>query len=120
MPGCENSFQVGWEKPGQGLGGSRTGLPWLKPETAGVTSLWLLPALCQPFLVGWSQADPGLLLGQWLWTAPDQAVLCFSSQYYEMSYGLNIEMHKQVSAGGAGPAAGEGGGEAKVGVFVGK
>ena len=22
--------------------------------------------------------------------------LCLSSQYYEMSYGLNIEMHKQV------------------------
>lgn len=24
------------------------------------------------------------------------------SQYYEMSYGLNIEMHKQVSLGGLG------------------
>lgn len=24
------------------------------------------------------------------------------SQYYEMSYGLNIEMHKQVSPGGTG------------------
>uniref|UniRef100_A0A8C3UBJ3 Groucho/TLE N-terminal Q-rich domain-containing protein n=1 Tax=Catharus ustulatus TaxID=91951 RepID=A0A8C3UBJ3_CATUS len=40
--------------------------------------------------------------------------------YYEMSYGLNIEMHKQVSAVGARPAAGEGGEEAKVGDFVGK
>lgn len=37
-----------------------------------------------------------------------------------MSYGLNIEMHKQVSAVGAGPAAGEGGEEARVGDFVGK
>lgn len=37
-----------------------------------------------------------------------------------MSYGLNIEMHKQVSAVGAGPAAEEGGEEARVGDFVGK
>lgn len=94
---------------------------------AGVNSLWLLPALsrapgmgAQPFLVGWSEPDPRLVLGQLLWTAPNQAVLWFSSQYYEMSYGLNIEMHKQVRAVGAGPAAGEGGEEAEVGGFVGK
>lgn len=64
--------------------------------------------------MGWSQPNPRLVLGQLLWTAPKQAVLWLSSQYYEMSYGLNIEMHKQVSAVGAGPAAGE------VGGFVGK
>lgn len=50
--------------------------------------------------MGWSQPNPRLVLGQLLWIAPNQTLLCFSSQYYEMSYGLNIEMHKQVSAGG--------------------
>lgn len=34
---------------------------------------------------------------------PGPAEAAFSpSQYYEMSYGLNIEMHKQVSLGGPG------------------
>lgn len=63
--------------------------------------------------MGWSEPDPRLVLGQLLWTAPNQAVLWFSSQYYEMSYGLNIEMHKQVRAG-------EGGEEAEVRGFIGK
>lgn len=61
----------------------------------------------------------------WSWASCSGQLLTklccgFFSQYYEMSYGLNIEMHKQVSAVGAGPAAGECGEEARVGDFVGK
>lgn len=61
-------------------------------------------------------------MGQLLRAAANQAVLCFCSQYYEMSYGLNIEMHKQVSRGGGGGrsklSAGDGEEEAEVGVSV--
>lgn len=89
---------------------SRTGLAWLKP----VQKLRVLPAC------GCSLPCPGLLArrpslsswaggGQtpgWCWASCSGQLLnrlrCGFPQYYEMSYGLNIEMHKQVSAVGPG------------------
>lgn len=103
--------------------GSKTGSPWLKPMqklqvlTACSCSLPCPRLLVQhPSPSSWAGASqtPGCSWASCSGQLLSRLCCGFPSQYYEMSYGLNIEMHKQVSAVGAGPAAGEGGS------FVGK
>lgn len=60
-----------------------------------MVSIYRFSCYCYPLIILWLEYIPFYIIGEPL---NNGIILCLLiQQYYEMSYGLNVEMHKQVN-----------------------